>query len=141
MMGGVMESSSIPFTAAARVLGDTTRSLGLVAPSFRSPPRVSADRTVRGQGTSAAMVAVRVKGRPWLAVLADLVDGIVVANALGPADAARCRTALWAAVEEHDLAGARQPSERRRAAPARRPSPTTTVGDEPGWRNRQTQAA
>lgn len=139
-MGDVMESSSIPFTAAARVLGDTTRSLGLVAPSFRSPPRVSADRTVRGQGTAAAMVAVRVKGRPWLAVLADLVDGIVVANALGPADAARCRTALWAAIEEHDLVGARRAPERR-AAPARPAAPTTTVEDAPGWRNRQTQAA
>jgi hypothetical protein len=140
-MGDVMKSSSIPFTSAARVLGDTARSLGLFAPSFRSPPRVSADRTVRGQGTSDAMVAVRVKGRPWLAVLADLVDGIIVANALGPADAARCRTALWAAVEENDLAGVGPRRDEHPPGPGRRTGPATTVAGTPGWRNRQTQAA
>ena len=46
------------------------------------------------------MVAVRVRGRPWVAVLGDLVEGIVVANRLQASDADRARTALWAAVEK-----------------------------------------
>jgi hypothetical protein len=45
------------------------------------------------------MVAVRVRGRPWVAVLGDLVEGIVVANRLQGGDADRARTALWAVVE------------------------------------------
>lgn len=130
MMVGVMEASSIQFAAAARVLGDAARRQRLVAPSFRSPPRVAADRTVRGQGSDAVTVAVRVKGRPWLAVLADLVDGVVFANQLTGAEAAACRTALWGAIEQSDLA-TRSPVEGR----------STTVGSAPGWRKRHTQAA
>jgi hypothetical protein len=129
-MGGVMEASSIQFAAAARVLGDAARSEGWLAPSFRSPPRVAADRTVRGQGSAAATVAVRVRGRPWLAVLADLIDGVVVANGLDGPDAARCRTALWSAVEQNDLAVRPAATERG-----------STVDATPGWRKRHTQAA
>jgi hypothetical protein len=40
-----------------------------------------------------------VRGRPWPAVLADLVEGVVAANGLrGPA-ADRARSALWAAFD------------------------------------------
>jgi len=131
------------FAAAARVLGEAARRLRLLAPSFRSPPRVSADRTVRGQGTSTATVAVRVRGRPWLAVLADLVEGVVVANRLRGPDADTCRTELWAAVEREQLADLPARESRGVAGLPNRPreAGTSTVDATPGWRKRHTQAA
>ncbi len=45
-----------------------------------------------------ATVSVVVKGRPYQAVIADLVEGIVVANDLTGAEATRVRTHLWEAV-------------------------------------------
>jgi hypothetical protein len=44
------------------------------------------------------IVAVAVQGRPWAAVLSDLVEGVIVANALDGGAAASARAALWAAV-------------------------------------------
>lgn len=43
-------------------------------------------------------MAVAHRGRPFAAVLADLVEGVVVANHLAGADALRARSALWEAV-------------------------------------------
>lgn len=94
-----MEPTSIRFAAAVRALAAAARAEGLRAPSFRSPPGVEgAVRTVRRRRDGSMSVAVACKGRPWAAVLADLVEGVVVVNALrGPA-AERARTAMWAAV-------------------------------------------
>jgi len=62
--------------------------LGLIAPGFRSPPRLpETDRTIR-RARWGAVVAVRLRGRPIEAVVADMIEGILVANAL-EADAAR----------------------------------------------------
>jgi len=71
--------------------------MGLHVPGFRSPPRLAgASRTIRRR-PGGGVVAVRVQGRPWVAVLADMVEGVVVANRLqGPA-ADRAREALWMA--------------------------------------------
>ena len=44
------------------------------------------------------MVAVRVKGRPRVAVAADMIEGVIVANRLGGPDALRVRGALWEAL-------------------------------------------
>jgi hypothetical protein len=38
------------------------------------------------------------RGRPWPAVLADLVEGVVAANRLSGPAADQARAALWAAV-------------------------------------------
>lgn len=40
-------------------------------------------------------MAVRVKGRPREAVLADMIEGIVATNQLKPPVADRVRTELW----------------------------------------------
>lgn len=94
-----MESSSLQFAGTVRILGGAARSRGLVVPSFRSPPRVpGAERTVRRRPDGGATVAVVVKGRPFQAVIADLIEGIVVANELDAAEATRVRTLLWDAV-------------------------------------------
>jgi len=89
--------TTLDFAHAARLLGREARRRGLVAPSFRCPPRiVGVQRSVRRHRTG-AVVAVQLKGRPWLAVLADMIEGVVVANDLDPQRAARLRTDLWAA--------------------------------------------
>ena len=95
-----MEATSLRFAAAARALAQAARRRGLVCPAFRSPPRVrGAERTLRRRGDGGSTVSVTLRGRPWPAVLADMVEGVVVANGLAGADADRCRDALWAAVE------------------------------------------
>ena len=92
--------NSLRFAAAARRLGHAARRQGLVAPSFRSPPRLQGEgRTIRRWPRGGATVAVRLRERPWPAVLADMVEGVVAANRLGGADAERARTDLWSAVE------------------------------------------
>jgi hypothetical protein len=92
--------ATLRFTAAARALADASRRLGLDPPSFRSPPRLmSVDRSLRRhpRGTT---VAVRLRGRPWAAVLADMVEGVVAANDLATAEADRARAVLWEAVTD-----------------------------------------
>lgn len=88
--------STLEFAAAARSLSAATRRMGLSAPSFRTPPRlVGVDRTLRRHATGAT-VAVRVRGRPWAAIVADMIDGVVAANRLAAAPANRVRADLWA---------------------------------------------
>lgn len=90
-------TSTADFAAAARSLSSEARQRGLVGPSFRCPPRlVGVDRTIRRR-PEGAIVSVRVRGRPWPAVLADMIEGVVVANQLTPPRSDRLRTELWAA--------------------------------------------
>ncbi|MEN9823856.1 MAG: hypothetical protein ACO3AV_08375 [Ilumatobacteraceae bacterium] len=89
---------TLDFAQAARALGGEARRRGLVVPGFRSPPRiVGVDRSIRHH-RNGAVVAVRVKGRPFVAVLADMIEGVVAANHLKPPEADRLRSELWAAV-------------------------------------------
>ena len=94
-----MEATSLRFAHAARTIADVARAHGLDAPSFRSPPGIDGvQRSLRRRG-GAATVAVRLRHRPWVAVLADMIDGVVAANRLAGAAADDVRTALWQAVE------------------------------------------
>jgi hypothetical protein len=95
-----MESATtVEFAAVARTLTREARRRGLVGPSFRCPPRlVGIDRSIRRR-TDGAVVSIRLTGRPRGAVIADMVEGVVVANALRPPAADRLRTELWAALE------------------------------------------
>jgi hypothetical protein len=98
-------ASTIAFSHAARALTRSARRLRLIPPSFRCPPQVlGADRTVRRR-REGAVVAVRVRRRPLVAVLADMVEGVVAANRLVSPRADRVRAELWAAVAPM-LAGA-----------------------------------
>lgn len=111
-----MEATSVRFAAAARILGDVARAASLEVPSFRSPPRlVGVDRTLtrsrRADGTRDVVVSVRLRDRPWVSVLADMIDGVLVANALSGPTAGAARAALWAAVE-HEVA---RPTDERAA--------------------------
>ncbi len=88
-------ASTVDFAHAARTLSRVTRRMGLDAPSYRCPPRlVGIDRAIRRR-PNGAVVSVRVKGRPRAAVLADMIEGVVVTNRLLPPQADRVRTDLW----------------------------------------------
>ncbi len=97
----VMEpGATLRFTAAARALADAARRLGLEPPSFRSPPRLgSVDRSLR-RHPRGTVVAVRLRERPWPAVLADMVEGVIAANDLSASAADCVRGALWQAVAD-----------------------------------------
>jgi hypothetical protein len=96
MMGTVaVNQSSIDFALTARLLAREARRLGLIPPGFRAPPRLlDADRTLR-RHAGGSTVAVRLRGRPWAAVVADMIEGIVVANGVRPPEADRLRGQLW----------------------------------------------
>lgn len=91
--------TAVHFSQAARLLAREARRRGLVAPGFRCPPRVvGVQRTLRRHASGAAVVAVQVRNRPWAAVVADMIEGVVVANRLTPPHADRVRTELWEAI-------------------------------------------
>ncbi|MFM7258423.1 MAG: hypothetical protein ACKO1E_07510 [Acidimicrobiaceae bacterium] len=87
------------FAVAARVLASQAHRHGLKPPGFRSPPRViGVDRSLR-RINGGVVVSVLLRGRPFVAVLSDMVEGVVVANRLIGRDAEIARTVLWASVE------------------------------------------
>ena len=94
-----MQSTSLRFARAVQALAAAARALGLVVPGFRSPPRlVGVQRSIK-RFPGGATVAVVVRGRPWPAVQADLVEGVVAANGLTSPAADRARAELWLALE------------------------------------------
>jgi hypothetical protein len=99
------------FAGSSRALAQAAVRLGLVAPSFRSPPAVpGVDRTLRWHlDGGGAVVAVRLWGRSFAAIRADMVDGVLAANGVvrGSVEAARLRSLLEEVVPV--------PSERRAA--------------------------
>lgn len=90
---------ALRFSIAAQVVAAEARRMGLSVPAFRSPPRIpGATRTIRRRG-GGAMVAVAVRGRSPADVMADLVEGVIVANGLSGRAAQRCRRRLAAAID------------------------------------------
>ena len=92
-------ATTIDFATAARALTREARRRGLVAPSYRCPPRlVGVDRSIRRRPSAGAVVSVRVNGRPLAAMLADMIEGVVAANQLVAPHADRLRSELWSAM-------------------------------------------
>ena len=113
-----MGMTSLDFGSAARSLGRAARLRGLVVPVFASPPsRPALDRSIRRRNGS-PVVSVRLRGRPRGAVLADMIEGIVVANRLEDARADLARSALWLAVDS-DVAEHNGPRPEPASAPGR----------------------
>jgi hypothetical protein len=101
-----MEPTSLRFARLARSLAAAARAQGLRAPTFRSPPRLpGVSRSIVRRGPT-VVVAVALRGRPWPAVVADMVEGVVAANRLAGAPADRVRASLWAAVPAADAEAA-----------------------------------
>jgi hypothetical protein len=93
-------SSTVRFAHAARRLGAAARAAGLTVPAFRSPPRrPGAPRTIR-RLPGGPVVAVAMRDRAFTDVVADMVEGIVIANRLQDPAATRIRRALLDAVAE-----------------------------------------
>ncbi|HEX7096162.1 MAG TPA: hypothetical protein VF183_09775, partial [Acidimicrobiales bacterium] len=82
----------------ARTLAQAARAQGLVVPSFRSPPGLAGVQRSLRRRRGAVTVSVRLRERPWAAVVADMVEGVVVANRLDGPAADRARAALWEAL-------------------------------------------
>jgi hypothetical protein len=105
----VLVGTSLRFAAAVRALAAEARKLGLEVPGFRSPPRLAgADRSLRRRPGATPAVAVRLAGRPFEQVAADMVEGVVVANGLSGPRAGEVRSRLLAvlAVDEGGAAAA-----------------------------------
>ena len=89
------------FAAVARRLADATRAAGLRGPGVplaapgpgRGPHRCAATR-------AAPSSSVRLRDRPFDAVIADMVEGVIVTNRLGGEAALRVRTYLAEAVAD-----------------------------------------
>ncbi|HUF99262.1 MAG TPA: hypothetical protein VMM60_14115 [Ilumatobacter sp.] len=96
LASSVSSATSVDFAAAARMLSRAARAKGLIGPSYRCPPRlVGVDRSIRRRGEG-VIVSVRLRGRPWAAVLADMIEGVVAANRLQAPHADRLRAEMWA---------------------------------------------
>ena len=84
------------FASAARIIASQAHRHGLYPPGFRSPPRiVGVDRSLR-RLNNRVVVSVLLRGRPFVAVLADMIEGVIVVNRLVAPVADQVRTALWA---------------------------------------------
>ena len=91
-------SSTVSFAHAVRRLGAAARAAGLTVPAFRSPPRrPGAPRTIR-RLPGGPVVSVVLRDRAFADVLADMVEGIVIANQLREPAATRVRRTLLDAV-------------------------------------------
>ena len=58
------------------------------------------------------VISVRLGGRPWVAVLADMIEGVVVANSLVPPQSDRVRTELWMAVGMESTSPTERPADK-----------------------------
>lgn len=96
--GPVGELSSLRFAAVARELGQAARRQGMEVPAFRSPPRSpGVRRAIRREQDGSTTVSVVLRGRPAVAVVADMIDGMVAAAQLGDVEAGPVRDELWSA--------------------------------------------
>jgi hypothetical protein len=95
-----VQSSSLRFVRAVQALASASRARGLAVPGFRSPPRLRGVQRSIKRWPGGATVAVVVRGRPWAAVLADLVEGVVAANGLQGPEADEVRAWLWSALTD-----------------------------------------
>lgn len=86
------------FAVAARQLADATRAAGLAVPAFRAPPRLPGVVRSLRRYPGGTVVSVRLHDRSLDAVVADMVEGVVVTNRLAGEPALRARTYLAEAV-------------------------------------------
>lgn len=92
------ELTSIRFASVARRLSESARSVGRDVPGFRSPPRAPGiQRSIRRESDGSATVSVALRGRPGIAVIADMIDGVIAAGELDGPEAGLVRDQLWLA--------------------------------------------
>jgi len=100
-MTAVDTSASIRFAETARLLAAVARHHELKVPGFRCPPRIpGANRSIRWSPNGSCIVSVRVRDREVADVIADMVEGVLVANQLTSQTADGWRIALRSAVSD-----------------------------------------
>src|ERR671911_1203830 len=103
------EPTSLRFARIARSLTQAARRHGLRAPASRSPPRrAGLTRTIQPRQGGGATVAVVLRGRPWPAVVADMIEGVIVHNGLAGARGGPVRAGLWGSVGDALRQGGRK---------------------------------
>jgi len=76
--------------------------LGYATPQFRCPPpSAQYQRSIRRNNDDLS-ISIVIRGRPWLAVLADIVEGFVIANS-GSGQESEIRNILWDTIGCNDL--------------------------------------
>ena len=95
--------TSLRFADAVRAVSATARRQGLDVPAFRSPPRrPGVDRAIR-RAHGGVVVSVRLRQRPFAEVADDLIEGVIVANALSGPQAERIRASLQRAMRASEV--------------------------------------
>lgn len=91
------QANAMSFAAIGRVLTDQALALGITAPSFRSPPRIpGVRRSVTRNRDGSVTLSVIVSRRPLSAVMADMIDGLVLTSGLRAEEARSLYDKLWA---------------------------------------------
>ncbi len=92
------ELTSVRFAQIARQINQVAKEHNLRAPAFRSPPKVAGvRRTIKRRKDGSATVSVSLRGRPAVAVVADMIDGVMAANDPGSTRSAGVADRLWSA--------------------------------------------
>ena len=98
----IESAPSVRFSIVAKVITQVSARCGIEVPGFKSPPRsVDLDRTVRHQ-SSGSVVSVRIKDRPFEAVIGDMIEGVILCNELPIAAAGKLRNLMWSAVMQSE---------------------------------------
>lgn len=98
------KTSAHTFGEFARVLSARAHGAGLRPPGFRTPPKMRGrQRTVRRFSDGSALVSVAISGRSEQDVFADMVEGVVVANALRGQSAGVARLTLSTVLPTHEV--------------------------------------
>ena len=96
MIGPWSPSTTARFAHAARTLADEAAPVvGARGPELPVPAPTRRRRSDAAPKTRRRGRPVRLRERPWPAVLADMIEGVVATNQLAPPAAMRARTDLW----------------------------------------------
>lgn len=91
-------ASSIFFGEVVNALSSQARRHGLSVPVFRSPPRIiGVTRTIYNSGEDKTVVAIATRQRANVAVVSDVIEGILESNSLDLIERMRSRELLWEA--------------------------------------------
>jgi hypothetical protein len=112
-MGKQNLTTATDFAAIGRVLSDAASARQIEGPAFRSPPRIpGVQRSVTRNRDGSVTVAVSVRDRPLLAVLADMIDGVVLASGLRGTEGGLLYNDLWTVAQnwiEHEYSQGPEP--------------------------------
>ena len=95
------QGTSSKFAVVAGLLADAARAWGVRPPGYRSPPaRPGINRSLRRE-LGGVVIAVRVAGRPFDAVVVDMVDGLFAVHP--GCDSPGRRRQVWALLADEGV--------------------------------------